>query len=115
MTTAKHIQADPYAEEYYRVLLRRCLPISSLLPKALWIALESQLAAFKEQATNNYHDRLSLLKSQGVEIDCGAHPINFIAAQIDDPKLRELYEIRRAWEVLDGLCRSACGGDFGRE
>jgi len=114
MTTAKQIQADPYAEAYYRRLLKRCSPIASLLPKALWIALKSPLATFKEQATSNYHDRLSLLKSQGVEFDFGAHPIKFIAAQINDPKLRELYESRCASEVLDGLCRSACGGDYDR-
>lgn len=107
MTSAKQIQADPYAEAYERSLSRRCLPIARVLPKALWIAVEAPLAAFREQATSNYHDRLSLLQSQGVEIDCGTHPVKFIAAQINDPKLRDLYEIRRAAEVLCGLCHAA--------
>jgi len=106
MTSAKQIQADPYAEAYERSLSRRCSPMARVLPKALWMALEAPLAAFRVQATSNYHDRLSLLRSQGVEIDYGAHPVKFIAAQINDLKLRKLYEIRRVAEVLSGLCHA---------
>lgn len=106
MTSAKEIQADPYAEAYERCLSKQCLPIVRVLPKALLIALEAPLAAFRVQATSNYHDRLSLSQSQGVEIDYGAHPVKFIAAQINDPKLRKVYEIRRVAEVLSGLCHA---------
>ena len=106
MTTTKQIQADPYAEAYERCLSRQCLPIVRVLPKALLIALEAPLAAFRVQATSDYHDCLSILQSQGVEIDCGAHPVKFIAAQINDQKLRKLYEIRRVAEVLSGLCHA---------
>ena len=115
MTKPDQIRKDPYAETYSRTVSNRLRPFVRLIPKSFWVEFKLTLTLFTESATRNFHEHIeagedSILNS-GPSSEKAYLPA-FIAQQIEDPRLRELLEIRRFAQALEDLCHAVCRGDY---
>lgn len=109
MRNADRIRADPYAHGYAAKLRLRLAPaiadIANLTPRSLW---EPGLVRLADESAQSYFDYLLRLQQERKQqLDYGERPIEFIKAQIKHPRLRKLYEKRRAAEMLLEMFRVA--------
>lgn len=114
MNSNEEIFADPYAwgdcEKLNTQLEIVTNALKTLTPeklKQLRQLLEPALIAEAEKQSALYRDYLSNLSTRTgrLAIDCEKRPIEFIAAQIEFPKLRDLFRRSKAASVFLNLFR----------